>query len=344
MAIDVLNEDPYGNPLPTGTGGSADAARYLEAIKQLYRDLLGREPAAGEAEAWTNTADIMAVQDAIKQSPEYQQRQQAGAGGGTGTGGAGTGGGGATTGYDPAKLQAALLAHTGPATAAELASFIAAHPEFATGVTIGGSKKNKLYGPGGQFLADVIQGTSTSSPSWAWDVSTGAADGGGGGVNPDYLQPFTTSFADYWKQVYGTDYSPGANTFAAPEDFKGVDMAALMNDPGYQFRKNEAAGALQNSAAAKGILNDSGTLYALQRQGDAMAGQEYQNVWDRGFGKWNADWAHALGSFDANKSASDGDYAKAWQQYVEAKDTHFRNMDNPFDKLTRAASLGLGAV
>lgn len=339
MALDV-----YGNNLPEdpnlpggGTGTAGFDETYLEAIRQLYRDLLGREPGAGEAEQWAATNDLQKISDGIKASAEYKQR--------AGTTGTGTTGTGTTTGaYNLNALRQALQSHSAPATADELAKFIAAHPEFATGVTIGGSKKNKLYGPNGEFLADVIRGTDSSSPAWDWDTSTETGAGGGTAVDPSYLQPFDTSFGDYWRQMYGTDYVPGADTFKAPDDFKGVDVATMLADPGYQFRKNEAAGMLQNAAAAKGVLNDSGTLYGLMRQADSMAGQEYQNVWDRNFGKWNADWSHALGAFDAKRSASDSDYSKAWQQYVESKDTHFRNINNPFDILTKAAGVGLGAI
>lgn len=47
-------------------------------------------------------------------------------------------------------------------------------------MTVGGSKKNKLYlgsESGGTFLADVIRGTSSSNPAHDWDTSIGGGSG-----------------------------------------------------------------------------------------------------------------------------------------------------------------------
>jgi hypothetical protein len=72
------------------------------------------------------------------------------------------------------------MAYGAPANADSLAQFISAHPEFATGVTIQGTKKNKLYDPSGNFLADVIRATSGPNPSWDWDTATGSPAATGG--------------------------------------------------------------------------------------------------------------------------------------------------------------------
>lgn len=126
----------------------------------------------------------------------------------------GTSGGG----YDANQLRQALLSHTAPASAASLQAFIAAHPEFATGVTIGGSKANKLYGPGGQFLADVINGTSGPNPSWAWDTSVGSDAGGGqsytgpgGGVG--YANPSSQLFLNEALSRLQALHQPVSNPF-----------------------------------------------------------------------------------------------------------------------------------
>ncbi len=54
-----------------------------------------------------------------------------------------------------------------------------------------------------------------------------------------------------------------------------------LTDPGYKFVFDQGQNALQNWAAARGTLNDSGTANALTQFGQAAAGQQYKNVWDR---------------------------------------------------------------
>jgi hypothetical protein len=65
-----------------------------------------------------------------------------------------------------------------------------------------------------------------------------------------------------------TEYTPfGMNQFQA--------------DPGYGFRMSEGMKALERSAAARGGLLSGGTGKALQRFGQEMGSQEYQNAFNR---------------------------------------------------------------
>lgn len=52
-------------------------------------------------------------------------------------------------------------------------------------------------------------------------------------------------------------------------------------DPGYQFRLQQGAQAVNNSAAARGMLGSGATLKALQDYGQGQASQEYGNWWNR---------------------------------------------------------------
>ena len=101
------------------------------------------------------------------------------------TGTSGTGGG-VGTGYNLEKMKAAWLGAAGKyaPTREGLAKFIADNNGpggFAEGVTIGGSKKNKLYlgnESGGTFLGDVIRGTDSNNPAHDWDTNTSSGGGG----------------------------------------------------------------------------------------------------------------------------------------------------------------------
>ena len=59
-------------------------------------------------------------------------------------------------------------------------------------------------------------------------------------------------------------------------------------DPGYAFRLSEGMKALERSAAARGGLLSGATLKGVQRYGQGLASQEYQNAFDRYYAERNA--------------------------------------------------------
>jgi hypothetical protein len=82
-------------------------------------------------------------------------------------------------------------------------------------------------------------------------------------------------------------YTPGAIPAAADYRYtpgavptlRGQEL--LANDPGYQFRQDEARRALEASALARGSGMSGATLSALGRQSQELASQEYGNAWQR---------------------------------------------------------------
>lgn len=54
--------------------------------------------------------------------------------------------------------------------------------------------------------------------------------------------------------------------------------AALAATPGYQFTLNQGLQGVENSAAAKGMLNSGNTLAALDQYGSGLADQTYQQA------------------------------------------------------------------
>ncbi len=55
----------------------------------------------------------------------------------------------------------------------------------------------------------------------------------------------------------------------------------FQQDPGYAFRQAEGMKALERSAAARGNLMSGSTLKGIQRFGQDLASQEYQNAFNR---------------------------------------------------------------
>lgn len=61
----------------------------------------------------------------------------------------------------------------------------------------------------------------------------------------------------------------------------------LNEDPGYAFRMSEGLKALERSAAARGGLMSGAQMKGIERFGQDLASQEYQNAYNRALTKYN---------------------------------------------------------
>lgn len=69
-------------------------------------------------------------------------------------------------------------------------------------------------------------------------------------------------------------------------------------DPGYDFRMKEGQKAIERMAAANGRLNSGATMKELQRYGQNMASNEYQNAYNR----FNSDYTNAYNRYNFDQS------------------------------------------
>jgi hypothetical protein len=76
--------------------------------------------------------------------------------------------------------------------------------------------------------------------------------------------------------IGGDQAAPGYGSLA-----KSFGTDQFQQDPGYAFRQSEGMKALERSAAARGGLLSGGTLKGIQRFGQDLASQEYQNAFNR---------------------------------------------------------------
>lgn len=67
----------------------------------------------------------------------------------------------------------------------------------------------------------------------------------------------------------------------AATEYTPFGMPQFQQDPGYAFRMAEGTKALERSAAARGGLLSGATLKGIQRYGQEMGSQEYQNAFNR---------------------------------------------------------------
>ena len=109
--------------------------------------------------------------------------------------------------------------------------------------------------------------------------------------NPDILAGYQAEanarqgkFADIdeFGQFHYQKYGKGENRDLTPYQSGGVpggvaDYGGFMASPGYQFRLDEGIKAAERSAAARGLLGSGATLKAVQRYGEGLASQEYEN-------------------------------------------------------------------
>lgn len=64
-------------------------------------------------------------------------------------------------------------------------------------------------------------------------------------------------------------------------EYTPFGMAQFQQDPGYAFRMSEGMKGLERSAAARGGLLSGATMKGIQRFGQDLASQEYQNAFNR---------------------------------------------------------------
>lgn len=120
------------------------------------------------------------------------------------------------------------------------------------------------------------------------------------GVAANKLEPFND---------YGT---AGTRQLASLAGLNGVSpMAALRQDPGYQFRMTEGVNALDRSAASRGMLQSGAQQKALTSFGQGLASDELNNAYNRVQGVTNGaqQASGALASLYQNRGTTLGNLA-----------------------------------
>ncbi len=89
------------------------------------------------------------------------------------------------------------------------------------------------------------------------------------------------------------------------------DPSKFVNDPSYQFRKQQGMDGIESSAAASGGLLSGAALKSLNGYNSSLASQEYGNAFNRlsGMAGTGQTTATNLGSFGANNALNQGNAA-----------------------------------
>lgn len=97
-----------------------------------------------------------------------------------------------------------------------------------------------------------------------------------------YQQPFIQSgqtAQNEMMRLLGLGGDASSEGYGSAAQSFGMDQ--FQADPGYAFRQAEAMKALERSASARGNLLSGSTLKGIERYGQELASQEYQNAFNR---------------------------------------------------------------
>lgn len=117
--------------------------------------------------------------------------------------------------------------------------------------------------------------TGTGAASRAADVQSAAADRAAAGQERMFERQVQLS--EPWRKAG----EQALNKLIPLTDYTPFGMAQFQADPGYGFRMSEGMKALERSAAARGGLLSGATLKGIQRFGQDLGSQEYQNAFNR---------------------------------------------------------------
>ena len=126
----------------------------------------------------------------------------------------------------------------------------------------------------------------------------------------------------------------------------GFDYTA---SPGYQWRLDEGLRGVQNSAAAKGLLQSGGTLKGIDKYGQGFAAQDFQDQFNRQMavasgGQQATQAGAALGQQTANSIGdllTQAGNAKA-SGYIGSANSWLNGINNFDNRMMSAMKMGMG--
>lgn len=144
---------------------------------------------------------------------------------------------------------------------------------------------------GGDPAAFIANWQQTHSPSEGKAPLIAALKQAGFNASP-YMYGSTQSGneislnGERYKVFSGDEGTPGSSWYVPGSEGGGGSTGGspsdiMAQDPGYQFRLDEGAKALQRSAAARGTLLTGGTQKALARYGQDYAAGEFGSIFNR---------------------------------------------------------------
>ena len=98
------------------------------------------------------------------------------------------------------------------------------------------------------------------------------------------------------------------------------DTEDLLKDPGYQFRQDEGAKAIERKGAARGMLQSGRTLQSLSNFSQGLASQEYGQAYGRSLGEFGIRERQTLNAYDR----AEKEFGMRRGQSLDARDQAFK--------------------
>lgn len=147
----------------------------------------------------------------------------------------------------------------------------------------------------------------------------------GGGIDPGPAPKF------FFPEFDAPDYTP-IDPFSAPS------LADAQNEPGYAFAMDQGRKALENSAAARGILRTGGTLKDLFSWGNQFGEQNYANVYNRAANTWGMRNKQHLDTYDTQYRGAKDEFGGRFDAAKLTFEDLYRRWRDILDANTRIAT------
>lgn len=172
--------------------------------------------------------------------------------------------------------------------------------------------------PGGLSAIEqmLIQDRDTANKQPMPDVQVGNGGGGGGGSSiGSLIAPYTGGAFQPPAQVNlggpaGIPYIPQTPQFHAPgytpppafsyESFKAPTGETVLNESGFKFGLDQGLQGLEQSAAARGVLNGGGTLKDVAAWAQNYGAGKYGDAYNREANTYGMNRANAFGNYQTN--------------------------------------------
>ena len=129
------------------------------------------------------------------------------------------------------------------------------------------------------WVAGAVVGSSLLGADAAGSAASTQADAANRAADLQYKQwQESVALQEPWRKAGETALN---KLVPLATEYTPFGMQQFQADPGYGFRMSEGMKALERSAAARGGLLSGATLKGIQRFGQDLGSQEYQNAFNR---------------------------------------------------------------
>lgn len=208
---------------------------------------------------------------------------------------------------------------------------------------------SKIGLPNGTWVRVLEGDPNAASLTWVPQSATGT--GGGVDAGSLYNSPLTKPFGETFTApptldlggTHGLPYIPDAPSFQPPT-FQAPSFDQALNDPGYQFARDQGLKGLEQGAAAQGTLGTFNTPYNLGTFATNFANQHYGDVFNRALQTYNTTYQGAYDAFQplmaqwntlsaAGTNQNGLNYQHAWDQFLNRQSDYNNWQDRAFNKV-----------